>query len=221
MQTAYARLVDATKILTRRELAAVLADLRRKSPRSPNTRLNRVIFRLAACCGLRATEIARLHVSDVRVVRVELPPDSIYESVSVPSREADCTPCPCGGMPGRWKTWPLGSGSGWIREQSPTVPLSGRYDRDESVHACPATRFASGYLRPRQMASAFRWGPSRREAKLSDPLGDQLPKRSDALVEVEPQTTSVLDHTTARSQHRLLEAMQIPAATQRIFKLIA
>ena len=70
MQTAHARLADATKILTRRELATVLADLRRKAPRSPNTRLNRTIFRLAACCGLRATEVARVRVSDVRV---ELP----------------------------------------------------------------------------------------------------------------------------------------------------
>ena len=38
--------VDQTKILTRRELAAVLADLTRKAPRSPSTRLNRIVFRL-------------------------------------------------------------------------------------------------------------------------------------------------------------------------------
>lgn len=56
-----------TKILTRRELAAVLADLARKARRSPNTRLNLVLFRLAACCGLRASEIAQLQVGDVRV----------------------------------------------------------------------------------------------------------------------------------------------------------
>ncbi len=58
---------DATKILMRKELATVLADLRRKAERSPNTRLNLIIFRLATCCGLRASEIASLHVSDVRV----------------------------------------------------------------------------------------------------------------------------------------------------------
>jgi hypothetical protein len=45
---------DVTKILTRTEMQSVLADLRRKAPRSKNTRLNLVIFRLAACCGLRA-----------------------------------------------------------------------------------------------------------------------------------------------------------------------
>jgi integrase len=58
---------DVTKILTPSEMQAVLADLKRKAPRSKNTRLNLVIFRLAACCGLRASEIAQLHMADVRV----------------------------------------------------------------------------------------------------------------------------------------------------------
>jgi integrase/recombinase XerD len=44
----------------------VLAELRRKAPRSKNTRLNLVIFRLATCCGLRASEISQLQVGDVR-----------------------------------------------------------------------------------------------------------------------------------------------------------
>jgi integrase len=57
---------DATKILMRRELQAVLADLKRKAARSKNAGLN-VIFRLAACCGLRAGEIAQLHMADIRV----------------------------------------------------------------------------------------------------------------------------------------------------------
>ena len=64
------RLADGTKILMKRELAAVLADLRHKALRSKNARLNRVIFRLAACCGLRASEIANLQLADVRA---ELP----------------------------------------------------------------------------------------------------------------------------------------------------
>ena len=67
MQTYRPRTLDLTKILTRRELAAVLADLHRKAPRSRNTRLNLVVFRLACCCGLRASEIARLRMADVRV----------------------------------------------------------------------------------------------------------------------------------------------------------
>ena len=66
MQTYRFRSADPTKILTRRELAAVLADLRRKAPRSKNTRLNLAVFRLAACCGLRASEIAKLRLGDVR-----------------------------------------------------------------------------------------------------------------------------------------------------------
>jgi integrase len=65
MQTTY-RTLDATKILARREFAAVLNDLKRKAPRSKNTRLNLALFRLACCCGLRASEIAELRVGDVR-----------------------------------------------------------------------------------------------------------------------------------------------------------
>ena len=61
---------DMTKTLTRREIQTVLADLRRKAPRSKNARLNLVIFRLATCCGLRASEIALLQLGDVRI---ELP----------------------------------------------------------------------------------------------------------------------------------------------------
>jgi integrase len=67
MNPARARAADATKILTRREIAAVLSDLKRKAPRSPGTRLNLVLFRLACCCGLRASEIASLQIDDVRV----------------------------------------------------------------------------------------------------------------------------------------------------------
>ncbi len=67
MQTDRPQPVDPTKILTRRELTCVLADLVRKAPRSANTRLNLVLVRLACCCGLRVSEIARLQIPDVRV----------------------------------------------------------------------------------------------------------------------------------------------------------
>ncbi len=66
MQTYRPPNVDATKILSRRELATVLADLKRKAPRSKNTRMNLALFRLACCCGLRASEIAKLQVGDAR-----------------------------------------------------------------------------------------------------------------------------------------------------------
>ena len=61
------RSINPTKILTRTELAAVLADLKRKGLRSANTRQNLIIFRLAVCCGLRVSEIAMLRIDDVRV----------------------------------------------------------------------------------------------------------------------------------------------------------
>ena len=48
--------VDSTKILTRRELAAVLNDLVIKAPRSRNTRMNLILVRLACCCGLRPAQ---------------------------------------------------------------------------------------------------------------------------------------------------------------------
>ena len=67
MKTFRPRTADPTKILTRTELATVLADLARKAARSRSTRMNLVIFRLACCCGLRASEIAALQVADVRI----------------------------------------------------------------------------------------------------------------------------------------------------------
>ena len=60
-------MLDCTRILTRAEVVKVLDDLARRARRSRNSRLNRVIFRLATCCGLRASEIAGLRLSDVRV----------------------------------------------------------------------------------------------------------------------------------------------------------
>src|SRR5579871_4683609 len=55
--------LDESKILTRRELATVLSVV----PRSANQRRNRIIFRLACCCGLRVSEIAALRMDDVIV----------------------------------------------------------------------------------------------------------------------------------------------------------
>lgn len=60
-------IVDRSRILQRDEIALVLMDLRRKARRSTNSRMNLTIFRLAACCGLRASEIAGLALADVQV----------------------------------------------------------------------------------------------------------------------------------------------------------
>ncbi|HUT09846.1 MAG TPA: site-specific integrase [Thermoguttaceae bacterium] len=61
-----AKPLDAIKILTRSEIAAVIADLKRKR-RSVNTRQNLALFRLATCCGLRVSEIVGLNLSNVKV----------------------------------------------------------------------------------------------------------------------------------------------------------
>ncbi len=59
--------VDRSKILQPDEMGLILTELRRKARRSVNTRTNLVVFRLAACCGLRASEIAGLTVADVQI----------------------------------------------------------------------------------------------------------------------------------------------------------
>jgi integrase len=48
-------------------LAAVLTDLKRNARRSKSTQLNLVLFPLATCCGLRASEISQLQIADVRI----------------------------------------------------------------------------------------------------------------------------------------------------------
>lgn len=68
-QTAW--LLDSTRILTASEIKLVLADLQRRSLRSINSRTNLVVFRLACCCGLRASEIAGITLRDVRVNTVK------------------------------------------------------------------------------------------------------------------------------------------------------
>ena len=59
--------IDNGKILTRREMTLVLADLKARAGRSPNAHFNLILFRLAACCGLRVSEIAELRLGDVDV----------------------------------------------------------------------------------------------------------------------------------------------------------
>jgi integrase len=64
--------LDLTRMLTRRELATVLADLHMLAPRSAFARRNLVVVRLPCCCGLCVTEIANLQMGDV-VVSVTRP----------------------------------------------------------------------------------------------------------------------------------------------------
>lgn len=59
--------VDRERILTAAEIRLVLDQLRRKARRSPLTRRNLVIFRLATCCGLRVSELCGLVLDNVRL----------------------------------------------------------------------------------------------------------------------------------------------------------
>lgn len=58
--------IDSTQILTRPELHRVIGYLQ-KGKRSITGRMRLVIFRLAACCGLRASEIIALRLRDLHL----------------------------------------------------------------------------------------------------------------------------------------------------------
>jgi hypothetical protein len=72
--------IDPTKILSRRELAAVLANLTERAPRSPNTWMNLILVRLACCCVGCEMRLAALSTSRALAplaeisLRVRLPP---------------------------------------------------------------------------------------------------------------------------------------------------
>ena len=58
--------LDPTKLLTRCELANVLADLGSKAGRSASVQRNLVVVRLACCCGLWVSEMAALQIDDMQ-----------------------------------------------------------------------------------------------------------------------------------------------------------
>jgi integrase/recombinase XerD len=59
--------VDSSRILTLAEVKKVQDELKRKAKRSPMTRRNLIIFRLATGCGLRVSELTRITLADVRL----------------------------------------------------------------------------------------------------------------------------------------------------------
>ena len=65
---------------------------------------------------------------------------------------------------------------------------------------------------PIASTGSVRGTPPRCKPKLANLLRHYLPKRTDALFDVEPHAASVLDHATSCPQHRLLETMQVPTA---------
>jgi site-specific recombinase XerC len=60
-------IMDAIRILSIGEVQQVLQDLQRRSKRSVSSRLNKTLFRLSCCCGLRRKEIAGLNCGDIVV----------------------------------------------------------------------------------------------------------------------------------------------------------
>src|SRR5262245_20323694 len=59
--------IDGSKIMSPAEVTAVLQDMKRRSRRSLNSRLNLVLFRLATCSGLRVSELTRITLDNVKV----------------------------------------------------------------------------------------------------------------------------------------------------------
>ena len=82
--------LDPTRLLSRRELTTVLADLANRSRRSANDRRNRIVVRLACCCGLRVSEIAGLQLDDV-AIEVQRPHLRLRREITK-GRRARCVP---------------------------------------------------------------------------------------------------------------------------------
>ena len=75
--------VDHSQILSRQEIALIIDDLKRRGQRSVNSRQNLIIFRLATCCGCRASELAGLKLQDLKLA-VDKP--YIYVSKAIAKR---------------------------------------------------------------------------------------------------------------------------------------
>jgi len=60
--------MDITKILTRREIKAILDDLQMKRRGSDWAFQALAIFRFSCCCGLRVSEISGLNVADLKIL---------------------------------------------------------------------------------------------------------------------------------------------------------
>lgn len=58
-------MLDLTRVLSKAEIATILSWLHHRRRRGPNVEINRTIFRLSCCCGLRCMELVALNMGDV------------------------------------------------------------------------------------------------------------------------------------------------------------
>jgi integrase len=108
----------------------VLTELKRKAPRSKNSRLNLIIFRLACCCGLRASEIAQLQIGDVRVDVVQ--PHLRIRRGAAKSGKSRMVPL-------RWDAGTLEDLAAWKTERSaaePTHPFVASFRPGRTSKVC-------------------------------------------------------------------------------------
>jgi len=120
--------LDPTRILTRRELTTVLADLTTRATRA-NTQRNLIIVRLACCCGLRVSEIAGLQLNDVvaNVQRLHL---RLRRQITKSKRARWRWT-----MTGRWASYSRSLGTGSIERTDSGPTISSRTELTPSLRA--------------------------------------------------------------------------------------
>ena len=136
--------IDASEILSRQEIASVLADLHQRAAQLPNVQMNLAIVRLACCCGLRASEIGGLSLGDVRV-GVSRPHLLVRAEHAKLHRPAGCR---CGGTPARWLTWRRGSPLGANRAPKRATRSFVRSNGRRSARRSTGTSYGGGSIRP-------------------------------------------------------------------------
>jgi integrase len=144
--------VDATRILTRSEIATVLAELRRKR-RSVNTRQNAIIFRLSTCCGLRVSEIVGLSMANVKL---ESQRPYIYVPAAIAKRHK------AGKVPLWWDAATLAALRDWKAERIKQGAQSNDPFVCSQAHSTPGKRLSVRNAQARWKAAIKVLGDERR-----------------------------------------------------------
>jgi integrase len=149
--------LDETRILSRREVADVLADLAIRCRRSLNSRMNRVIFAMSAFCGLRVSEICGLELRDVRA-EIDRPDILIRGEIAKRGRRRNIP------------LWRLGAAREIIAEWKQARVGQGAKGRDPFVASLAAGSAGRRLVRQnaaRRWKTAVRCLPTERTARLS------------------------------------------------------